>query len=258
MAADVWTCSNCHTVNTRHRGSCMVCHAAETAPSDTGSSARRDTPVTKIHEVSAPGRYPAATSVTTSAERRTRAEVRADASRAPFTPVAPSPTRYSPSPPPPPAKVPVKTPKPFRIDRARRIATGKFLGLAHIGLFMTAVLIALGEFSWLHWAYHANIAADVASWQFNPVIRDATEWSNHLPWGSGNGAYLVLAAACFVVRVVRRIPGWLSLVIALVSALYGGLTAVSLIPAFAIYWPVSVSGLILSWVIVRKTLRLAM
>jgi hypothetical protein len=139
------------------------------------------------------------------------------------------------------------------------MATGKFLGIGHFGLFMTAILVMLTEFAWgrdvLQWANHPTIADDINGWWTNPIIHDAANWSNDLPWGAANWPYLTLGVVCLVMRLWRRLPGPLSLLIALPAAIYGILAAVAELPAFVTLWPVALGALIVSWAVVRKTIR---
>jgi hypothetical protein len=143
--------------------------------------------------------------------------------------------------------------------RSRVLATGKFLGIGHIGLFVMALLVALTKFAAgraaLNWAYHPTIATDVTNWQVNRIIHDAANWSNDLPWGVANWPYLVLGAACLVMRLYRRMPGPLALAIALPAAVYGALVGVAELPTFVTIWPLALAALIVSWTIVAKTLR---
>lgn len=128
-----------------------------------------------------------------------------------------------------------------------------------MGLLITALFVTLARFSWgtkaLAWAWHPSIEEHASAWYANPIIHHANVWSDRLPRGTSPTTYLVLAAACLVMRFARRLPGWLSLVIGLVAAVYGALAVVGEIPALAIYWPLALGGLVVSWILVATTRR---
>lgn len=137
------------------------------------------------------------------------------------------------------------------------MATGKFLGIGHAALFMTTLVFVLSEFGLgeaiLRLAYYPGIAP-ISSWDSGPIIRQATVLLYLLPWAGAKWFYLLLCLACLVMRFARRMPGPLSLVIAIPAALYGVLAGISELPVFIDCWPLTLCALALSWVIVAKTL----
>ncbi len=245
--ADVWTCANCKTVNAQHSSRCLACQTI-----------KKEATAAVLAETEAP-----ATMVSTVASPIRPSPVKPSAASA----VKPGPSprmTTEPSPraetrPPAPVHTLTHTPVLHGRRRSRHLATGKFLGIGHIGLFITAILVALTEVAWgrdvLRWANHPTIAADVGGWWVNPIIRDATNWSNDLPWGAANWPYLTLGAACLVMRLWRRLPGPVSLLLALPAAVYGILAVVAELPSLVILWPIALGALIVSWVVVGKTIR---
>jgi hypothetical protein len=148
----------------------------------------------------------------------------------------------------------------------RQFAVGKLLGAGHIALWMYTVYAFLWHPRWgqslLTWARHFTLStktpvsgAMAAHWHASWPVRDSVAWLSHLPWGDSGNAYFVLAVACLVVRLARRLPGWLSLAVALPAAVYGLLRAVAYFTALAIFWPVSVMTLIVALIVVASTVR---
>jgi len=236
---DTWTCSQCQTVNHRHSGRCMACSSKQ-ATSPAADSP--DLPATAVRVSDAPARPAPALART-----------------AP-TSTSPVSTGSGPSPYAPPVSSTTSS-RPARVgpSPARLFATGKLLAIGHIGLFVVALLQGISYFSWgrsaLTWAYHQSVANDVAGWSNNAVIRDSYQWLAHLPANNSTPFYIGLAIACLLMRLIRAIPGWISLPIGLVAAAYGALTAISELPGLAIYWPLALGALILSWILVGKTIR---
>lgn len=249
---EIWKCSECHTVNNGHHGRCIACNAKMTP---LAAPAGHEEATTKVRTVSPAGpTFP-------------RPPSRVVISSPPRSAPPPDPPRFPPPagsstrPPtgPGPGSSPPSLPGRVGRSRSRSFATGRFLGIGHIGLFTTALLLALSELAWgraaLSWAYHPTIARDVASWQANSIIHAAASWSNALPWGTANWPYLLLALACLVMRLTRRMPGPLSLVIGLPAALYGVLIGVAELPAFAALFPLAIAAFIVSCITVAKTRR---
>ena len=231
--AETWTCRVCNTVNEEDSESCMVCRTGK------------------------PGTAP----------------VELPASEAPWGLVFPEEV---PLPPPPPADAaPVGVPtadsapadgaeaelleSPLvmsRGHRSRRIATGMVLGIGHVGLFVAAFVFLLAEIGVGQWvlrlAYFA--IASIPAWQAGPIIHQAIVLQDVLPLSVVKWPYLLLAVACLVMRLVRRMPGPLSLAIAIPAALYGVLIAISELPVFIDCWLLALPALIGSCVVVAKTL----
>jgi hypothetical protein len=281
---DTWKCTQCQTVNHRHDGRCMACSSARATST---ASEGPDLPATKVVRIdtgttpdtpaapAAPVRpvTPAAASPRTGASTTTPySGTPAYSSAAPATPAYRSATPATPKPAAPAPKTPAYPPSPAssasspdysrgRRNRgpARRFATGKLLGIGHIGLLMIAILDALFTFSWgrpvVTWGFHQSIALDVAGWSSNRVISDSSEWLTHLPGSTSTTFYFVLAGACILMRLIKALPGWISLPIGLIAAVYGVLTGVSALASFAIYWPLALGALIISWIFVGKTVR---
>jgi hypothetical protein len=171
----------------------------------------------------------------------------------------PIPTPPIPIPPTPP---PVVRPRPRTWGpRARSIATGWSLGLGHIGLFVVAAFIVLIRYSFgaglLRWGWHPSVWATTESWYNNSVIHGAGVAASKLPGGIGLAKYEVLALVCLIVRLFRFIPGWLSLLVSLVAAIFGVLLVVAQLPLLASYWPLTAGLVIVSCIIVATTRRLA-
>ena len=146
---------------------------------------------------------------------------------------------------------------PEPVGWSRPVATGKLLGVGHAGLFMTTFVFVLSEFgvgeAILRLAYYPGIAP-ISSWDGGPIIRQATALLYVLPWAGAKWFYVLLCTACLIMRFFRSMPGPLSLVIAIPSALYGLLAGISELPVFIDIWPLTLCILAVSWVIVAKTL----
>jgi hypothetical protein len=167
------------------------------------------------------------------------------------------------------AATPTRTPRvrPVSSTRgARKFAVGKLLGVGHIALWVYTFYSFLWHPAWgqslLAWARHVAVstggpvsASTADSWRANRVVSDSASWIGHLPWGASTNAYFVLAIACLLVRLNRRLPGWLSLAVTLPAAVYGLLQAVSYFPALAFYWPTTAMALVVAWIVVAKTIR---
>jgi len=107
----------------------------------------------------------------------------------------------------------------------------------------------------LHWALHPSIAETAQSWESNRVVRDAADIANKLSGGLTLVKVEILAGACLIVRFVRVIPGWLSLLVSLVAAFSGVLLAIMEGAILAAYWPVTAGLLVISSIIVAITRR---
>ena len=146
---------------------------------------------------------------------------------------------------------------PEPVGWSRPVATGKLLGVGHAALFMTTFLFVLSEFgvgqAILRLAYFPGIAP-ISSWDGGPIIRQATALLYVLPWAGAKWFYVLLCVACLIMRLVRSMPGPLSLVIAIPAALYGLLAGIAELPVFIDVWPLTLCLLALSWVIVANTL----
>jgi hypothetical protein len=146
---------------------------------------------------------------------------------------------------------------PESVGWSRPVATGKLLGVGHAALFMTTFVFVLSEFGVgkgiLRLAYYPGIAP-ISSWDGGPIIRQATALLYVLPWAGAKWFYVLLCAACLIMRFVRSMPGPLSLVIAIPAALYGLLAGIAELPVFIDVWPLTMCILAVSWVIVAKTL----
>src|SRR5579872_4052028 len=109
---------------------------------------------------------------------------------------------------------------PEPVGWSRPVATGKLLGVGHAALFMTTFLFVLSEFgvgqAILRLAYFPGIAP-ISSWAGGPIM-----------------------------RLVRSMPGPLSLVIAIPAALYGLLAGIAELPVFIDVWPLTLCLLALS------------
>ncbi|HUN36482.1 MAG TPA: hypothetical protein VMU95_31185 [Trebonia sp.] len=183
---------------------------------------------------------------------------------APTAPAAPSVASTRPTP-----TTPARTPRTRPASApsgARKFAVGKLLGVGHIGMWVLAFYSFLWDPAWgrslLAWARNLTVSlghpvsgATIASWQANRIIVDSGDWLSHLPWGTSTNFTFVLAIACLVVRLSRRLPGWLSLVVALPASVYGLLGALSYLPGLLVYWPLSLLALVVSWITVAKTIR---
>ena len=148
-------------------------------------------------------------------------------------------------------------PVPQRPGWSRPVATGKFLGIGHAALFMTALVFALSEIgvgqAILRLVYYPAIAP-ISTWEGGPIIHQAFLVLDLLPWAGAKWPYLLLCVACLVMRFTRSMPGPLSLLIAIPAALYGVLVAISELPVLIDCWPLTLFALAGSWFIVAKTL----
>jgi hypothetical protein len=148
----------------------------------------------------------------------------------------------------------------------RRFAVGKLLMAGHIALLVYAFQAFLVHPQWgrrlLAWVYSVAVnsgepvtGATASAWQTNRVISDGYAWVSHLPWGLTDNTYFVLAIACLVMRLARRLPGWLSLAVALPAAVYGLAAGIADFPWLAIYWPLTLVTLLAAWILVGYTTR---
>ncbi|MCW2935655.1 MAG: hypothetical protein JWM19_6617 [Actinomycetia bacterium] len=154
----------------------------------------------------------------------------------------------------------------MRRSGTRKFAVGRVLGIGHIALWMFTFYAFLRYFAWgenllassgrltAKWGDQVS-GSMAASWHSNGILIDSATWLRHLPLGTNPDTYFVLAFAVLVVRLARRLPGWLSLVIALPGAVYGLLRALVYFPALATFWPISAVTLIVAWFIVARTIR---
>ena len=155
---EFWKCSECHTVNNGHHGRCIACNAKMTP---LAAPAGHEEATTKVRTVSPAGpTFP-------------RPPSRVVISSPPRSAPPPDPPRFPPPagsstrPPtgPGPGSSPPSLPGRVGRSRSRSFATGRFLGIGHIGLFTTALLLALSELAWgraaLSWAYHPTIAREM-------------------------------------------------------------------------------------------------
>jgi len=124
---------------------------------------------------------------------------------------------------------------------------------------VVVAFFAIAHYSWsnglLHWALHPSIAETAQSWESNRVVRDAADIANKLSGGLTLVKVEILAGACLIVRFVRVIPGWLSLLVSLVAAFSGVLLAIMEGAILAAYWPVTAGLLVISSIIVAITRR---
>lgn len=212
--ADTWQCWRCDTVNDEDQERCIAC----------------DTPKYPAPRVEPPtGATPPPSGPPWAAPRG---------------PVSPEPEDDEPP------------PAPERLEWGRPVATGKFLGIGHAALVMTALVFALSEIGLgqaiLRLVYFPGIAP-ISTWEGGPIIHQAFLLLNLLPWAGAKWFYLLLCVACLVMRFTRM-PGPVSLVIAIPAALYGVLVAISELPVFIDCWPLTLLALAVSWFIVAKTL----
>ena len=240
--AETWTCPVCNTVNDEDSESCMVCH---TDKSGTASAERptSESPwgIVFPKEEPLPPPPPPPPSVPTP------------------RPVPPPSESPRPTPFRPPAPEPSFPESPLVTDRgqrSRRVATGMVLGIGHAGLFLTAFLFLIsitGMGQWvLRLVYFA--IASIPGWQAGPIIHQAIVLQDHLPLAVIKWPYLLLALACLVMRLARRMPGPLSLAIAIPAAFYGVLIVITEFPVFIDCWLLVLPVLIGSCIVVAKTL----
>ena len=164
---------------------------------------------------------------------------------------------------PPPAsgvtqRQPVRPRKSYpRRSRARSVAAGRVLGAGHIGLFAVASFLVLFSHSWgdgvLRRTWHQGIYDDIESWGISGLMDDAAKAVVKLTAGHTAAEIQALAVACLVVRLLRFLPGWLTLLVSVAAALAGALTAVSYIPVFGGYWTLTIGLVVGSLVIVAAT-----
>lgn len=146
----------------------------------------------------------------------------------------------------------------------REFSVGRLLGIGHVALFVTAFQLFLAQANWggkvLTWAY--DVAGKVGAqlgpttvngWINHGIVYDANEWLHDLPWGMVTNFYVVLAIGCLIIRLVRPLPGWLSLVIALPAAAYGGSGALADFAWLATFWPITLPALVVAWIFTAKT-----
>lgn len=168
----------------------------------------------------------------------------------------------TPGPPPPPRptaskpRSPESPPVMERGQRSRRVATGMVLGIGHIGLFLAAFVFLLTEIGVGQWVLRLVDfdIANIPAWQGGPIIHQAIVLLDILPLSVMKWPYLLLAVACLVMRLATRMPGPLSLVIAIPAALYGVLIAIAELPVFVDVWLLALPTLIGSCFVVAKTL----
>jgi hypothetical protein len=248
-----WKCSSCGTMNSRHSGPCMACGAAEaTASAKPSPDGGAQTITVTIAPPPMSGKPLTAPSP---------APLLAASPAASATSAWPGTTST--------AATLTRTPRdrPASSTRgARKFAVGKLLGAGHIALWVYASYSFLWHPAWgrslLAWARHLTVSAGgpvsgstADSWRASRIVSESAAWIVHLPWGASTNAYFVLAIACLLVRLSRRLPGWLSLAVTVPAAVYGLLRAVSYFPALAIYWPTSAMALVVAWIVVAKTIR---
>jgi hypothetical protein len=142
----------------------------------------------------------------------------------------------------------------------RRHATAGILSAAHFALVTTAIVLLLAKYSWgrtlIDKAYHQRLGSQVSGWYTNSLIHTAASWANSLPWGGTDLFYSGLAMVCLLTYFFRW-PGWITLLISVISAAYGILAAVSLIPFFVPDWPVTAGAVAISWIVLRRARRRA-
>ena len=149
-----------------------------------------------------------------------------------------------------------------RADRQmRRRATRGIMVAAHFLLLVRAVMSLLDRYSWgkslLQRAYQPAAAEKIAGWYSNEIIVRARDWAVNLPWGNTDLFYVGLAIVC-VIAYCFRLPGWLTLVIALVGAIYGVISTVAWIPFYIREWPAVAGSIVLSWIVLQRAHRRAM
>jgi hypothetical protein len=146
----------------------------------------------------------------------------------------------------------------------RRFAVGKLLGIGHIALLVDACYVAIGRWaqglltwvvSFTHTIHLSVSSLTVNSWFTNRIYLDSVRFLGHLPWGPSLNFEFVLAVACLLVRLTRRIPGWLSLAVTLPAATYGVPGALVDLSFLGIIWPLTAVIFIASWILVAKTVR---
>lgn len=231
--AETWTCPKCDTVNGEDSANCIVCRTRKVGAG----------PVERP-----PGEAPRETLLP---------------EEAPLTPPPssrlPPPEHSWPASPRPtaPGSGPAEPSPVIKADlRSRRVATGKVLGIGHVGLFAAAFVFLLAEIGLgravLRFFYFT--IASIPAWQAGPVIHQAIVLLDILPLAVAKWFYLLLAVACLVMRLSRSMPGPLSLVIAIPAALYGVLVALAELPVFVDYWLLALPAVIGSCFVVAKTL----
>jgi protein kinase-like protein len=143
----------------------------------------------------------------------------------------------------------------------RRLATRGIMVAALFLLFVKAVMSLLDRYSWgqslLQHANQPAAAGKISGWHSNEIIVRANDWAGNLPWGTTDLFYVGLAIVC-VIAYWFRLPGWLSLLIALVGAVYGIIGTVASIPTYIIEWPAVAGSIVLSWIVLQKARRRAM
>jgi len=87
------------------------------------------------------------------------------------------------------------------------------------------------------------------------VVHGADVTASKLPGGTGLAKYEILALICLVVRLLRFIPGWLSMLVSVIAAIVGALLVVGNLPLLASYWPLTAGLVIVSCIIVARTRR---
>ncbi len=132
---------------------------------------------------------------------------------------------------------------------------------AHFLLFVRAVMSLLDRYSWgkslLQHAYQPAVAGKITGWNSNEIIARAGGWAVNLPWGNTDLFYVGLAIVC-VIAYCFRLPGWLTLAIALAGAIYGVISTVAWIPFYITEWPAVAGSIVLSWIVLQKAHRRAM
>jgi hypothetical protein len=221
--ADTWVCRACDTVNNEDRESCMACRADKSRAAPTERPASEAPPEFFPDELFPPPPPP--------------------------RPDPPRPTVPKPS-------SPESPPVMERGQRSRRIATGMVLGIGHIGLFIAAFVYLLTEFGvgqGVLRLFYFDIAS-IAAWQAGPIIHQAILLLDILPFALTKWPYLLLTVACLGMRLARRMPGPLSLAIAIPAALYGMLIALAELPVFIDCLLITLGALAGSCFVVAKTL----
>jgi len=243
--AETWTCPKCSTVNEDVRESCMVCGTDKSGIAPVERPASEAPPGIIFPEElfpppppwrpPAPGPPPPPRPMPPPSE-----------------PSRPTPVRPTASKPRSPESPPVME----RVQRSRRAATSMVLGIGHIGLFLAAFVFLLTEIGVGQWVVRLVYfdIANIPAWQAGPIIHQAIVLLDILPLSIMKWPYLLLAVACLVMRLATRMPGPLSLIIAIPAALYGVLIAIAELPVFVDIWLLALPTLIGSCFVVAKTL----
>jgi hypothetical protein len=148
--------------------------------------------------------------------------------------------------------------QPAKIKRRRKPWPGP-IGLAHVELITVGLILFVLRFA--EGRHLANIAVNnspyskVEPWYDNVVVHTANAWSVHLPWGSGNTVYELLALSCLIIRFWRSLPIWISFPVSVIDAVYGTLIVIAVFPYLVATWPLTVGSLFVSCIVIAIATR---